>query len=227
MDTPSWLTTSLPPLVAMVLQEPSRVDLLAALSEDEASGSAQWPLAPVGPAQATLDVFRHAAETLGYVVPETLCVQAGQLFYHNGRLEEVRLAGVCAEARPGEHLWWETPWSTPTPPRLQTGPDTMLRLDPAETGRSHFAALVVADEGAPHGFLVTCTWAFREAVRDGTPREPLPAMLPKQPTVPTAFPDERGTIPANPLIAAGMAALCKGGAKAPNPATTSFPPVVT
>ena len=42
----------------MVLQEPSRVDLLAALSEDEASGSAQWPLAPVGPAQATLDVFR-------------------------------------------------------------------------------------------------------------------------------------------------------------------------
>src|SRR5712691_11832417 len=102
-----------PLLVAMVLQEPSRVDLLAALSEDEASGSAQWPLAPVGPAQATLDVFRHAAETLGYVVPETLCVQAGQLFYHNGRLEEVRLAGVCAEARPGEHLWWETPWSTP------------------------------------------------------------------------------------------------------------------
>ena len=78
-----------------------------------------------------------------------------------------------------------------------------------------------------HGFLVTCTWAFREAVRDGIPREPLPAMLPKQPTVPTAFPDERGTIPANPLIAAGMAALCKGGAKAPNPATTSFPPVVT
>ena len=45
MDTPSWPTTSLPPLVAMVLQEPSRVDLLAALSEDEASGSAQWPLA--------------------------------------------------------------------------------------------------------------------------------------------------------------------------------------
>src|SRR5436190_286023 len=90
----------------------------------------------------------------------------------------------------------------------------MLRLDPAETSRSHFAALVVADEGAPHGFLVTCTWAFREAVRDGTPRESLPAILPKQPAVPTAFPDERGTIPANPLIAAGMAALWKGGAKA-------------
>ena len=41
MDTPSWPTTSLPPLVAMVLQEPSRVDLLAALSEGEASGNAQ------------------------------------------------------------------------------------------------------------------------------------------------------------------------------------------
>src|SRR2546427_4331289 len=102
MDTPSWPTTSLPPLVAIVLQEPSRVDLLAALSEDEASGSAQWPLAPVGPAQATLDVFRHAAETLGYVVPETLCVQAGEAFFHKGRVAEERLAGGGAEARPGE-----------------------------------------------------------------------------------------------------------------------------
>src|SRR5207245_11505574 len=100
----------------------------------------------------------------------------------------------------------ETPWTSHTPSRLPTGTDTMLRLAPAEIGRSYVAALVVADEGAPHGFLVTCTWAFREAVREGTPREPLPAMLPKQPVVPTAFPNERGTIPANPLIAAGMAA---------------------
>src|SRR2546429_6276979 len=124
MDTPSWPATSLPPLVAMVLQEPSRVDLLAALSEGEASGNAQWPLAPVGPAQATLDVLRHAAETLGYVVPETLCVQAGQLFYHNGRLGEVRLPGGWAGARPGEHPRWGTPWRAPPPPRLQARPDT-------------------------------------------------------------------------------------------------------
>src|SRR2546428_5879706 len=92
MDTPSWPTTSLPPLVAMVLQEPSRVDLLAALSEGEASGNAQWPLAPVGPAQATLDVLRHAAETLGYVVPETLCVQAGPAFLPTARPGEATLA---------------------------------------------------------------------------------------------------------------------------------------
>src|SRR2546427_5345050 len=116
MDTPSWPTTSLPPLVAIVLQEPSRVDLLAALSEDEASGSAQWPLAPVGPAQATLDVLRHAAETLGYVVPETLCVQAGQLFYPKGRPGEVRPAGGCAEGRAGRRPRWGTPWGTPAPP---------------------------------------------------------------------------------------------------------------
>src|SRR2546428_3733091 len=92
MDTPSWPTTSLPPLVAMVLQEPSRVDLLAALSEGEASGNAQWPLAPVGPAQATLDVLRHAAETLGYVVPETLCVQAGDALFPKRRPGEATLA---------------------------------------------------------------------------------------------------------------------------------------
>src|SRR2546427_5977719 len=97
MDTPSWPTTSLPPLVAMVLQEPSRVDLLAALSEGEASGNAQWPLAPVGPAQATLDVLRHAAETLGYVVPETLCVQAGQLFFNFSDLVAVLWSDYFAE----------------------------------------------------------------------------------------------------------------------------------
>jgi DNA-binding XRE family transcriptional regulator len=90
----------------------------------------------------------------------------------------------------------------------------MLQLDPAETNRPHFAALVVADEGAPHGFVVICTWAFPEAVRDRITREPPPATLPKQPAVPPAFSDERGTIPANPLIAAGMAALWKGGPKA-------------
>lgn len=214
MDTSSWPATSLPPLVAMVLQEPSRVDLFTGLSDGETSGSTRWPLAPAGPAQAILDTLRRAAETLGYIVPETLCVQAGQLFYHHGRLEEVRLAGVCSDVKPGERLWREAPWSTPTPPRLQMGPDAMLQLDPAETNRPHFAALVVADEGAPHGFVVICTWAFPEAVRDRITREPPPATLPKQPAVPPAFSDERGTIPANPLIAAGMAALWKGGPKA-------------
>jgi hypothetical protein len=94
------------------------------------------------------------------------------------------------------------------------GPDATLQLDPAETNRPHFAALVVTDEGAPHGFVVICTWAFPEAVRDRITREPPPATLPKQPAVPPAFSDERGTIPANPLIAAGMAALWKGGPKA-------------
>src|SRR2546425_6091954 len=114
MDTPSWPTTSLPPLVAMVLQEPSRVDLLAALSEGEASGNAQWPLAPVGPAQATLDVLRHAAETLGYVVPETLCVQAAQLFFPNGPVAKGSPAGGWAEAGPGEHPLGGGPRRSPT-----------------------------------------------------------------------------------------------------------------
>src|SRR2546422_10431774 len=133
MDTPSWPTTSLPPLVAMVLQEPSRVDLLAALSEGEASGNAQWPLAPVGPAQATLDVLRHAAETLGYVVPETLCVQAGQPFYHNRPPGEVRRPGAFAGTRPGGRPLRGTPWRTPPPPPPPTGPDPLAPRHPPAT----------------------------------------------------------------------------------------------
>jgi hypothetical protein len=214
MDTPSWPTTSLPPLVAMVLQDPSHVDLLAGSGDVGAAGSARWPLVPTGPAQATLDTLRHAAQILGCAVPETLCIQAGQLFYHNGRLEEVRLRGTCPDPRPGELFCLETSWSTPTPPCLQPDSDTTLQRDPAEAGRSHLSALVVTDEAAPQGFMMICTWAFLDAVHDGISREPLPATLPKQPPIPPAFPDQRGTIPANPLIAAGMAALWKGGAKA-------------
>ena len=214
MDIPSWPTTSLPPLVAMVLEDPSHVDLLAGPSDVGAVGSARWPLVPTGPAQAILDTLLYTAQMLGCAVPETLRIQAGQLFYHNGRLEEVRLRGTCPDQRPGEILCLETSWSTPTPPCLQLDSDTTLQLDPAEARRPHLSALVVTDETAPHGFMMICTWAFSDAVRNGTSYETLPATLPKQPPIPPAFPDQRGTIPANPLIAAGMAALWKGGAKA-------------
>ena len=61
MDTSSWPATSLPSLVAMVLQEPSRVDLFTGLSDGETSGSTRWPLAPAGPAQAILDTLRRGA----------------------------------------------------------------------------------------------------------------------------------------------------------------------
>jgi hypothetical protein len=118
MDIPSWPTTSLPPLVAVVLEDPSHVDLLAGPSDVGAAGSARWPLVPTGPAQAILDTLRHAAQMLGCAVPETLYIQAGQLFYHDGQLEEVRLRGTYPDPRPGELLCLETSWSTPTPPCL-------------------------------------------------------------------------------------------------------------
>src|SRR4051812_1147038 len=115
MDTLLWPTTSLPPLVAMVLQDPSHIDLLANSGHVGAAGSARWPLVPTGPARAILDTLRHAAQMLGCAVPETLHVQAGQLFYHNGRLEVVRLRGTYPDPRPGELFCLETSWSTPTP----------------------------------------------------------------------------------------------------------------
>ena len=157
MDTPSWPTTSLPPLVAMVLQDPSHIDLSAGFGDVRTAGSAQWPLLPTGAAQAILDTLRHAAQMLGCVVPESLRVQAGQLFYHNGQLEEVRLRGTCPDPRPGELLCLETSWSTPTQPCLQLDSDTTLQLDLAEAGRPHLSALVVTDETAPQGLMMICT----------------------------------------------------------------------
>ena len=77
MDTPAFLAPALPPRVAMLLQDPSRLPPADAPSAPGGAGSAWWPLAPAGPAQALLRALQHAAQPLGHTVPTTLCVQAG------------------------------------------------------------------------------------------------------------------------------------------------------
>ena len=204
----------LAPLVPMVLQEPSRVDLLAALSE----GEGLWePLVAAGTSGAGSSYTGRAppaAETLGYVVPETLCVQAGQLFYHNGRLEEVRLAGVCSQARPTSTSGGR-PRGVPLRPRAcrqgrTPSSDSTLPRPVAHTSlhsslrtREHRMAFWSPVPGRSERLYVMGPLASR-----------CPPCSRSSPSSPAAFPNERGTIPANPLITAGMAALWKGGAKA-------------
>lgn len=91
-----------------------------------------------------LAVFVQAARDAGHPVPDRLLFTAGQLFYCNGQLEEVRLSGAIPEEKPGvKGRHRSTPWTTPTPPRLTRGPEGALILDLADRGRTHLSALVV------------------------------------------------------------------------------------
>jgi DNA-binding XRE family transcriptional regulator len=196
-------------------QAPAAVALATGQRRQEDRGSARWPLEPDGPAQTPLRLLLQAAHALGHTVPEHLVVRAGQLFYREGVLEEVRLAGVLPGTPTDAGDLPRTAWSTPTPPTLQEGPDGTVLLRPADAARPHYAVLVVRDAAVPQRFEVACVWHLPPGMvpTAGLPLPPLP-LWPKQPAIPTAFPDDRGRLPNNPLIAAGMAALWKGGPKA-------------
>lgn len=178
------------------------------------TGSARWPFGPASPAQAYLSMMLHAAHAMGYDVPDDVLVSAGQLFYRQGRLEEVHIAGVRPDEPDVTSPLRATPWSTPTPPRVQEGPDGNILLEPRDRSRAHLAALVMRDETAPHGLIVAFVWDLTETTAPSTCPPPPRIVLPKQPPVPTAFPANHGRLPNNPLIAAGMAAIWKGGTKA-------------
>lgn len=176
---------------------------------------AQWPLESDGPAQTLLRLFVQAAHALGHDVPPGLSVRAGHLFYTEGRLEEVRLAGVLPPHTDSLNSSANTVWHTPLPPTLQEGPDGTVLLHPADAVRTSYAVLVIRETTRPDHLVVTGIWNLPPTLLSP---EHLPVLSstiwPKQPTIPTAFPDDRGRLPNNPMVAAGMAALWKGGQKA-------------
>ena len=186
-----------------------------ALSMPPATGRTRWPLEPDGPAQTLLRLLVQAAQALGHDVPDTLVVRAGQLFYREGHLDEVRLAGVLPGSPDTGNPPPGTAWRTPTPPTLQEGPEGTVLLHPVDAVRPHYAVLVMRDTAGLHDFTVACVWHLPPAMvpTGGLPMPPVP-LWPKQPAIPTAFPEDRGRLPNNPLIAAGLAALWKGGPKA-------------
>lgn len=133
------------------------------------------------------------AKAAGYDVPGKFIFSVGQVFYLDNRLEEVRLAGLVS----GEGSD-TTEWTTPTPPRLWMGPEGVPVIHPADEGRSHLSALMMQDQEA--AFL----WDLRTSIVETDEVAP----------VLNAFPNDTGKLPNNPLMAAGMAAIWKGGPRA-------------
>ncbi len=214
MDTGASHETPLLTLAHLVHDETSFVAAEDGHTWQGQTGHAQWSSEPTGPARATLDMLLHAARAIGHDVPESLTVQAGQLFYRHGRLEEVRLAGVVTRAPHAADDTTAPTWSTPTPPTMQEASEGTICLRPDDVGRRYLAVLVVPSETDPAHYVVACHWDLTGEVFAVVSRERPSSSLPKHPSVPTAFPDDRGRFPNNPLIAAGMAAIWKGGAKA-------------
>ncbi len=176
-------------------------------------GNSHWRDASTESAQVTLATVLHAAHVMRYDIPDALDVRAGQLFFRHGVLTEVRLSGMYitspADATPPSSVW-----STPTPPSVQEGTDGTLHVHLDDVDRKYLAVLVQVSETLPSPRVVVCRWELAGEMFVPGSDEMSPYSLPKQPAVPPAFPDSRGRLPNNPLIAAGMAALWKGGSKA-------------
>ncbi|MFQ5893161.1 MAG: helix-turn-helix domain-containing protein [Nitrospinota bacterium] len=103
-----------------------------------------------------LGIFLQAAGAAGHPVPDRFIFSAGQVFYRDRRLEEVRLSGFVPPGGPDAGGRASlTPWTTPTPPRLTAGPNGALVLDPADRGRTHLSALAVK------GREVAFSWDLR------------------------------------------------------------------
>lgn len=101
------------------------------------------------------DYINHALH-LGYQIPKKLILHSGQMFWKDGKAEEVRLSGyiVLGEVD-SEGKTEAVGWATPNPPKFTRGPQGELVLAPEDLGRTHMSALVAENEGAPgKSFLV-------------------------------------------------------------------------
>src|SRR2546426_5801154 len=94
MDTPATSNIPIPTLAGVVVCDsfPTGDDM--ADRTRPTAGSARWPFEPDSPAHGQIALVLRAARELGYAVPDGLLFRAGQVFYHNGRVIEVRLTGL-------------------------------------------------------------------------------------------------------------------------------------
>jgi len=100
------------------------------------------------------------AQLQGYTIPDTLLFRAGLVFYHEGRVSEVRLAGLVSGRPDTAGQLTFTRWSTPISPTVTEGSQGELVLHAAGHGRSHFSALVPA-RTMTSPKLVACLWDLR------------------------------------------------------------------
>lgn len=109
-------------------------------------------------------VIVSAARAIGVEVPEDFVFSAGQVFYKDRRLVEVRLSGfVNARIRDngaGAGEIEASPWSTPVAPTLTADAEGVLSLAPADAGRTHLSAMVVRTANEP--LAISLLWDLRE-----------------------------------------------------------------
>lgn len=102
-----------------------------------------------------------AARAIGVEVPEAFVFSAGQVFYKDQKLAEVRLSGFERGEDNGEVVL--SPWSTPVAPSLMTDEGGGLSLAPADTGRTHLSAKIVKETEAENEPLaISLLWDLRE-----------------------------------------------------------------
>lgn len=127
------------------------------------AGSAQWPFEPQSVASQVIDGIVRAARAHQYAIPDDLLFQAGQVFYQQGQIVEVRLTGLLPQASERHASVPFTTWSTPRPPTVTADAHGALVLAPADHGRSHLSALAIPARPASSKMLVACLWDLHDA----------------------------------------------------------------
>jgi hypothetical protein len=121
------------------------------------------------PAFHTERLLTQLALNAGYKLPDQFLFTAGQVFYENQLVVEVRLCGHAVQGLPDEQGQLSTErWSTPTPPKLtreksEAGKD-MLVVDPADAGRTHLSAATLC-AGFPLGQMLLTAWNLGGNIR--------------------------------------------------------------
>lgn len=178
-------TSSEPTLAGVVFCELPLEAEGTATGASRLAGSARWPFEPDSVASTVVDGILRAARVHGHAVPEALLFRTGQVFYHAGQVEEVRLTGLLPSVPDAGGALPFTTWSTPVAPTVTVGAKGELLLDVADHGRSHLSALVVPARPASSQLLVACLWdlhdpAPAEQGAEAPTPAPAPARLPPQ-----------------------------------------------
>ena len=99
------------------------------------------------PGWFAISVILEAAAAVGCLPPPGFMFSAGQLFWQDRKLVEVRLAGRVIQnpdVREESVYWQEVLWASPTPPKLRPplNDGGRVELDPADVARTHLSAMV-------------------------------------------------------------------------------------
>jgi hypothetical protein len=135
---------------------------------------------PVDSAQCRnlLGIILNAARWLSHEIPDKFIFSAGELFYKNERVEEVRVFGYIAGEPNADGGIPLAQWSTPVPPKATFDADNKLTLAPEDQGRTYLCA-----QG--NGEALSVILDLRGNGTDGKPKntrskKQIPAEVPQQ-----------------------------------------------